>query len=284
MDWLLERQERIEKALARRHLTDDGFVLYDLSSQLCGGALLRAGGVGAQPRRQAGQAAGQLGPGVLARGSAGLGPGAPGQHRGPEHRSGCARHGQGTVRDRAGDPRRRSRDDHRRARRHAQRTRRRIRVGAQDRADPQADQHRRSPTVAVRSDQPRRNHLRRVPRRAARRVPQSSPRRRARPQTRGPPASDRARTRQGQADGRRAARHAAKRRRRQDRRSAPAALSTSTRSPNTSTLQIADGSFSYQRKTEQIDQEAALDGLYVLRTTCTTDSSPPRPSSAPTNS
>jgi transposase len=33
-------------------------------------------------------------------------------------------------------------------------------------------------------------------------------------------------------------------------------------------LQIADGSFSYQRKTEQIAEEAALDGIYVLRTTC----------------
>jgi hypothetical protein len=32
MDWLLERQERIERALARRHLTAGGFVLYDLSS------------------------------------------------------------------------------------------------------------------------------------------------------------------------------------------------------------------------------------------------------------
>jgi Transposase DDE domain len=36
-------------------------------------------------------------------------------------------------------------------------------------------------------------------------------------------------------------------------------------------LQIADGAFAYQRKTEQIDQEAALDGIYVLRTTCPTD-------------
>ena len=32
MDWLAERQERIEKTLARRHLVDGGFVLYDLSS------------------------------------------------------------------------------------------------------------------------------------------------------------------------------------------------------------------------------------------------------------
>jgi hypothetical protein len=32
MDWLLERQERVEKTLAHRHLSRDGFVLYDLSS------------------------------------------------------------------------------------------------------------------------------------------------------------------------------------------------------------------------------------------------------------
>src|SRR5450755_2238977 len=32
MDWLLERQERIEKTLAKRHLSGEGFVLYDLSS------------------------------------------------------------------------------------------------------------------------------------------------------------------------------------------------------------------------------------------------------------
>jgi hypothetical protein len=36
-------------------------------------------------------------------------------------------------------------------------------------------------------------------------------------------------------------------------------------------LEIADGSFSYQRNTEQIAEEAALDGIYVLRTTCPTD-------------
>jgi len=36
-------------------------------------------------------------------------------------------------------------------------------------------------------------------------------------------------------------------------------------------LQIAEGSFSYQRKREQIAAEAALDGIYVLRSTCSTD-------------
>jgi len=34
-------------------------------------------------------------------------------------------------------------------------------------------------------------------------------------------------------------------------------------------LEIADGAFSYSRKAEQIAAEAALDGLYVIRTTCT---------------
>ena len=32
------------------------------------------------------------------------------------------------------------------------------------------------------------------------------------------------------------------------------------------TLQIADGSFGYQRNQAQIDEEALLDGIYVLRT------------------
>jgi hypothetical protein len=36
-------------------------------------------------------------------------------------------------------------------------------------------------------------------------------------------------------------------------------------------LEISDGSFSYQRKAEQIEAEAALDGIYVLRTTCPTE-------------
>ncbi len=36
-------------------------------------------------------------------------------------------------------------------------------------------------------------------------------------------------------------------------------------------LEISDGAFAYARKAEQIDQEAALDGIYVLRTTCPTD-------------
>jgi Transposase DDE domain len=36
-------------------------------------------------------------------------------------------------------------------------------------------------------------------------------------------------------------------------------------------LQITDGAFAYERKTEQINQEAALDGLYAIRTTLPAD-------------
>jgi len=37
LDWLFERQERIEKALAKRHLKDGGFALYDMSNSLHAG-------------------------------------------------------------------------------------------------------------------------------------------------------------------------------------------------------------------------------------------------------
>ncbi len=46
MDWLLERQQRIEKALARRHLHGEGFVLYDLSSSYLEGRCCELGAVG----------------------------------------------------------------------------------------------------------------------------------------------------------------------------------------------------------------------------------------------
>ena len=68
MDWLPERQERVENTLARRHLERRRVRALRLVLQLCGGPLLPAGGARAQPRRQAGQAAGQLGACVLARG------------------------------------------------------------------------------------------------------------------------------------------------------------------------------------------------------------------------
>jgi hypothetical protein len=46
MDWVLERQERIEKTLARRHLAGEGFVLYDLSSSYLEGRSCELGAIG----------------------------------------------------------------------------------------------------------------------------------------------------------------------------------------------------------------------------------------------
>jgi hypothetical protein len=46
MDWIYERQQRIEKALARRHLHGEGFVLYDLSSSYLEGRHCELGAIG----------------------------------------------------------------------------------------------------------------------------------------------------------------------------------------------------------------------------------------------
>jgi hypothetical protein len=46
MDWLLDRQERVERALCRRHLHGDGFVLYDLSSSYLEGRHCELGAIG----------------------------------------------------------------------------------------------------------------------------------------------------------------------------------------------------------------------------------------------
>lgn len=46
MDWLLAQQERIERALARRHLKEDGYVLYDLSSSYLEGRCCELGALG----------------------------------------------------------------------------------------------------------------------------------------------------------------------------------------------------------------------------------------------
>ncbi|MCP3885471.1 MAG: IS1634 family transposase, partial [Propionibacteriaceae bacterium] len=46
MDWLLDRQERIETTLAKRHLSDDALVLYDLSSSYFEGSTCPLGALG----------------------------------------------------------------------------------------------------------------------------------------------------------------------------------------------------------------------------------------------
>jgi hypothetical protein len=46
LDWLGERQERVERALARRHLAPGGFVLYDLSTSYLEGTKCELAGLG----------------------------------------------------------------------------------------------------------------------------------------------------------------------------------------------------------------------------------------------
>lgn len=46
MDWLLDRQERIEATLAKRHLTEDALMLYDLSSSYLEGSSCPLGALG----------------------------------------------------------------------------------------------------------------------------------------------------------------------------------------------------------------------------------------------
>ena len=60
MDWLLARQDALQNKLSRRHLSEGGLVLYDLSSSYFEGSTCCAGQAGAQPRWQEGAAAGQL--------------------------------------------------------------------------------------------------------------------------------------------------------------------------------------------------------------------------------
>ena len=62
LDWLLEHQAPIEKKLAARHLTIGGLALYDLTFELLRGRDLSLGQIGIQPRRQEGEAPGQLRP------------------------------------------------------------------------------------------------------------------------------------------------------------------------------------------------------------------------------
>ncbi|MCA1680302.1 MAG: IS1634 family transposase [Actinobacteria bacterium] len=56
MDWLLARQERIEKALAKRHLAGEGFMLYDLSSSYVEGRCCPLASLGYSRDRKRGTA------------------------------------------------------------------------------------------------------------------------------------------------------------------------------------------------------------------------------------
>ena len=81
MDWLLARQDTIQKKLAARHLRAGGLVLYDLSSSYFEGTHLSAGQARLQPRWQARHAAGQLRPAHRCARLPGGRVGVRGQHR-----------------------------------------------------------------------------------------------------------------------------------------------------------------------------------------------------------
>ena len=85
MDWLADRQDGIEKALATRHLgpeaNPDRLALFDLSSSWVTGHALPAGGPGLLPRREEGPAADRVRaahrPGRAARSRSGCSPATP---------------------------------------------------------------------------------------------------------------------------------------------------------------------------------------------------------------
>ena len=84
MDWLVRRQWGIEQRLAKRHLSDNTLMLYDLTSSYFEGTHLPVGAARPQPRRQAGQLADRLRAAVHGRRVSGGGRGIRGLHRDPK--------------------------------------------------------------------------------------------------------------------------------------------------------------------------------------------------------
>jgi hypothetical protein len=80
MDWLLERQAKIEKKLAARHLDQESLALYDLTSSYFEGVRGSPGRLGPQSGWQEGQTAGQLRPADQQPGLPGVGFRLPWQH------------------------------------------------------------------------------------------------------------------------------------------------------------------------------------------------------------
>ena len=113
MDWLIERQEAIEKRLAKRHLKDGGLVLFDLTSSYFEGVTCPLAKIGYSRvgRRQARHAAGQLrAPDGCAR-VPGVGLGVRGQHRRSQDAAAASREGEDELRPRPAGAGRRPRHD-----------------------------------------------------------------------------------------------------------------------------------------------------------------------------
>ncbi|MGF6813102.1 hypothetical protein OKW30_008319 [Paraburkholderia sp. Clong3] len=80
MDWLLARQDRIQKKLASRHLSDGGLVLYDLSSSYFEGTTCPLARLGYSRDGKKGLLQGQLRPAYRCPWLPGGGVGARGQY------------------------------------------------------------------------------------------------------------------------------------------------------------------------------------------------------------
>ena len=271
MDWLLDRQQRIERTLARRHLQPGGFVLYDLSSSYVEGRCCELAALGHNRDGKTGKP--QINWGLVCS---------------PEGRPVSVQVHPGNTADASTVP---GVLDQIKEKFGIERV---ILVG--DRAmitdahaatlkelgagfvsalkTPQIRKLLNSGDLQLSlfdETQPRRDQQRRVRRRAADRLPQPAPGHRARPQTRGPAGRHRARARQGLSRcstgprGTLRGADAGKIGQRAGR------VINKYKVAKHFELQIADGAFAYERKTEQIAAEAALDGIYVLRTTCPAD-------------
>ena len=228
MDWLEHRQDAIEAELARRHLAPEAnparMALFDLSSSWLEGSRLPAGRPRLLPGRQERQAADRVRAAHRPGRPAGRGPGLPRQHRRPRRVHRHRGRGAEEVRAGADGHGRRPGDDHQRpdpgpepaGGRDAAAGRLRVDHRAARPRHPQADGRRRpAAAVPVRPAGPRRDHLRRLPRRAAGRLPQPGAGRRPRPHPRGPAGRHReaARPRHRPGPGRQAHRRRADRRR-----------------------------------------------------------------------
>ena len=160
MDWLLARQDAIQKKLAARHLSAGGLVLYDLSSSYFEGTTCPLAKLGYNRDGKQGHAAGQLRLAHRCARLPGGGVGARGQRRRqPDLPARGAAAARGLRHRAAGDggrPRHDLQQGHRRA---ARDRRHRLDHGAEERLDPRAGRARATAAGPVRRAQPARAQL-----------------------------------------------------------------------------------------------------------------------------
>ena len=269
MDWLLERQDAIQKKLAARHLSEGGLVLYDLSSSYFEGTHCPLAKLGYNRDGKKGML--QVNYGLLtdARGC----PVAVSVHEGNVADSPTLLPAGQRLREdfgieqmvMVGDRGMISQQGHRRD---ARGRRRRLDHGAQERVDPRAGRARAPAAGAVRRAQSARAQLAGLPGRAAGGVPQSgswpscarTSARNLLAATEANLEKIKARVDAGKLDGAD-----------DDRLARGQASSTSTRSPSTSSWPSATAASAIARKLRRIAAEAALDGIYIIRTSVRAD-------------